>query len=158
MATIDLATMPTPAEHTPIKKAAAGPTEHTPPAKAPQHTPIDAAHGRVAAGTPHELKAAGNEAIAHDPVRAAHMYTLGIDLALGRGRAAAELSAAEVQAVAVAARALARSQPDGISKPKKKRDRKGRNNREMSATAPPRAPLGALPDNGGAAGGSATPQ
>ena len=48
--------------------------------------------------------------------------------------------------------------PPSDAKPKKKRDRKGRNNREMSATAPPRAPLGALPDNGGAAGGSATPQ
>ena len=70
----------------------------------------------------------------------------------------AELNAVERQATIDAARALARARLGKISKPKKKRDREGRDNRKKSAAALPRAPLGARPDNGGAAGGSATPQ
>ena len=76
----------------------------------------------------------------------------------GAERAGAEggaLSAAELQAAAAAARALARSQPGGISKPKKKRDQKSGSPRDWAAKVARRAPLSSLPDNGGAAGGSA---
>jgi TPR repeat protein len=56
---------------------------------------IDAAHGHVDAKSPTALKDAGSAALAAgDTVRATHMYTLGIDLAL-RGAAKPPETAAE---------------------------------------------------------------
>ena len=55
---------------------------------------IDPAHGRVAADSPAALKQAGNEALKTDLARAAHMYTLGIDLCL-KGADIDELTSAD---------------------------------------------------------------
>ena len=45
-----------------------------------EHTRVDPAHGHVSAESPAALKDAGNAALnAGDTVRAAHMYTIGID-------------------------------------------------------------------------------
>jgi len=61
----------------------------------PTHTRIDPKHGQVTAESPAALKSAGNEALnAGDNVRASHMYTVGLDLALA-GRSADDLSAAD---------------------------------------------------------------
>jgi tetratricopeptide (TPR) repeat protein len=59
-------------------------------------TPIDAKHGHVAAESPAALKEAGNAALAQgDTARATHMYTLGIDMILGKVAVASELSASD---------------------------------------------------------------
>ena len=55
---------------------------------------IDPAHGRVVADSPAALKQAGNEALKTDLARAAHMYTLGIDLCL-KGADIDELTSAD---------------------------------------------------------------
>eukprot|EP00967_Tisochrysis_lutea_P104676 scaffold159066_cov28-Tisochrysis_lutea.AAC.2 len=59
------------------------------------YTRIDPQHGHVGAGSAVELKVSGNEALhSGDLARACHMYTLGLDLLVGR-KSTEELSASE---------------------------------------------------------------
>ena len=65
-----------------------------PSADQPSVARVDPRHGQVDATSPAALKEAGSAALKTDPARAMHMYTLGIDLCLGKSDAAT-LSGAE---------------------------------------------------------------